>query len=64
MHDCGVTTHLAYAAFHCSSRRAFAVSMSPCDTNREPTAPVEIEGIESSIARSENGYNIGSNKMK
>jgi hypothetical protein len=40
--------HLAYAAFHCSSLRALAESTSDCETKREPTAPVEIEGIASS----------------
>ena len=40
--------HLAYAAFHCSSLRALALSTSDCETKREPTAPVEIEGMASS----------------
>jgi hypothetical protein len=40
--------HLAYAAFHCSSLRALAVSTSDCVTKREPTTPDEIEGIASS----------------
>lgn len=40
--------YLAYAAFHCSSRRALAVSRSVWETKREPTEPVEMEGIASS----------------
>jgi hypothetical protein len=42
-------TDLAYAALHCSSRRALAVSISVEETKREPTAPVDMEGIDSSI---------------
>lgn len=39
--------NLAYAAFHCSSRLAFAVSSSDWETKREPTVPDDIEGISS-----------------
>ena len=42
-------THLAYAARHCSSRRAFAASSSSCETKREPTPTVDIDGIASSM---------------
>jgi len=48
----GVIADLAYAAFHCSSRLALADSMSVEETKREPTTPVDIEGIDSSIAMS------------
>ena len=40
--------NLAYAAFHCSSLRALAASMSDCETKREPTTPAEMEGRASS----------------
>ncbi len=40
--------YLAYAAFHCSSLRALAASTSDCEMKREPTTPVEIEGMASS----------------
>jgi len=46
--------HLAYAAFHCSSLRTLAASTSDCVTKREPTTPVEIEGIASSAMMEEN----------
>ena len=46
--DNGKLRHLAYAAFHCSSLRTLAASTSDCETKREPTTPVEIEGIASS----------------
>ena len=42
---------LAYAAFHCSSLRALAVSMSFEEMKREPTDPVEMDGIESSMGK-------------
>lgn len=48
-----VTSYLAYAAFHCSSLRCLAKSISDWDSKREPTAPEDIDGItESSIAES------------
>ena len=40
--------NLAYAAFHCSSLRVLAASTSDCETKREPTTPVEMEGRASS----------------
>lgn len=36
---------LAYAAFHCSSRLAFALSRSFWETKREPTTPVDNDGM-------------------
>jgi hypothetical protein len=45
----GDSQYLAYAALHCSSRLALAVSMSAEETKREPTAPVEMDGTASSI---------------
>lgn len=48
-HEIQKAMHLAYAAFHCSSLRALAVSISDCVTKREPTEPEDIEGM-SSIA--------------
>jgi hypothetical protein len=47
--DASAVACLAYAAFHCSSLLAFAISMSFEETKREPTVPVEMDGIESSI---------------
>jgi hypothetical protein len=58
---------LAYAAFHCSSLLAFAVSMSPEDTNREPTEPVDMDGIESSMVKARTRFSdpikFSDNKM-
>lgn len=40
--------HLAYAAFHCSSLRALATSISSCVTNRDPTTPEDNDGTRDS----------------
>lgn len=40
-------TDLAYAAFHCSSLRALAASISVEETKREPTAPLDSDGMSS-----------------
>ena len=52
-------TCLAYAARHCSSRRAFAASMSFWETKREPTPSVEMDGMASSMRRGLRGGGRG-----
>jgi hypothetical protein len=46
VHRESLKSYLAYAAFHSSSRRAFADSISSSETKREPTTLVEREGID------------------